>query len=60
MNPETEEAKKAVDQYATDQGFDPEDPQVRSMLDEKLDEFDGWMDQKPDWVRGSGVKVVEK
>lgn len=58
MSPETKKLKGQVDDYIRDAGGDPSDPRIRSALDGKINEFNSWMGDKPDWVRVSNIGPV--
>ena len=50
MTPEARKLKKAAQDKLRERGHDPSSEPLKSALDDKIDEFDQWIDSRPDWV----------
>jgi len=52
-----EESRKKIEDYAAQNGLDPDDPEVAAAIAEKVDDLEEWLDQKPVWVDIDNVSV---
>ena len=55
MHPATQKFKEQAESMLKDKGVE-KTPEVDSMLQEKYDDVDRWMDAKPDWVDDEDIK----